>query len=156
MLPPGCVAAALLARGTMPVWLAAVVVGRDVGLVAGAFVFRFRSFGWRWPGSDAFFRTADAKGGGAAAACERTDGSTAESAAAAAAAGGGVGYMRPLMISKANTVLQLVLVGGYLTQEAYGWPGGEAVAVLEAATAATTVLSGVMYGVKAMRGEMFK
>lgn len=125
-----------------------------MALVAGAFVFRFRSFGWRWPGSDAFFRTADAAGEGAAAASKRTDGAAAETGAAAAE--GGVGYMRPLLISKANTVLQLVLVGGYLTQEAYGWPGGEAVAALEAATAATTVLSGVMYGVKAMRGEMFK
>ncbi len=39
----------------IPAWLALLVLGRDVGLVGGMFVYRFRSFGWRWPGRQAFF-----------------------------------------------------------------------------------------------------
>ncbi|PNH04862.1 putative cardiolipin synthase 1 [Tetrabaena socialis] len=153
-----CVAGALLQNGDMPVWLAVVVVGRDALLVAGAFAFRFRGFGWRWPGREAFFRTADASpppGPGPAA---TTAGGAATVGGAGGDAGGGPGvsYMKPLLISKANTVLQLVLLGGYLTRGMYGWPEGAPVAALELATAATTVASLAAYGSMALQGRLFK
>ncbi|KXZ43223.1 hypothetical protein GPECTOR_97g761 [Gonium pectorale] len=151
----GCVAGALLANGAMPVWLATVVVGRDVLLVSGAFVFRLRGFGWRWPGREAFFRTADVPAlpaggeqGLSGPGTGTTDGYGGPS--------GGVSFMRPLLISKANTVLQLVLLGGYLTRGMYGWPDGEPVAALEMATAATTVASLAAYASMATQGRLFK
>ncbi|EFJ51896.1 hypothetical protein VOLCADRAFT_103401 [Volvox carteri f. nagariensis] len=154
----GCVAGALLANGAMPAWLAVVVVGRDVLLVSGAFTFRLRGFGWRWPGREAFFRTKDAISTAAEA-------GVPASASASTDAGGGdcstrgresVGFMRPLLISKANTVLQLMLLGAYLTRGTYGWPEGDPVLALELATAATTILSLTAYGSMALQGKLFK
>jgi len=42
--------------------LAALVIGRDVFLVTGAFALRLRSLGWKWPGWEEFFRTTDTAG----------------------------------------------------------------------------------------------
>lgn len=137
----GCVAGVLLYNGTMPAWLGAVVVGRDVILVSGSFLARWAAFGWRWPGSAAFFRTTDSRGPAAHGTRSSSDGGGSSS----------VGYMRPLLISKANTVLQLLLVGGYLLQQLHlppplaGWPPAELLRGLELATAATTVTSLAMY-----------
>ncbi|KAG2484686.1 hypothetical protein HYH03_016515 [Edaphochlamys debaryana] len=161
----GCVAAALLAHGDMPGWVAFWVVGRDVALVTGAFVYRFRSFGWRWPGREAFFRTADAPAPAASA-----DGAAAPAAglAEAAASGGagdgggvagtrhGVAFMKPLMISKANTALQLVLLGGYLLRGMYGMPPDDVITALELTTVGTTITSGAVYWSIAHRGGLFK
>ncbi|KAG2427301.1 hypothetical protein HXX76_012497 [Chlamydomonas incerta] len=171
----GCVAAALLMNGAMPPWVAGVVVGRDVLLVAGSFVFRLRGFGWRWPGAAAFFRTVDtaaagAPGGAAAATAAAEAGGSKGGAVDGTGAGGGggegVSFMRPLLISKANTVLQLVLLGGYLLRGMDGGaglqlllPGGggeELILGLELATAATTVVSGLAYGTMAVQGKLFK
>ncbi|KAG2432329.1 hypothetical protein HYH02_013049 [Chlamydomonas schloesseri] len=179
----GCVAGALLLNGAMPGWVAGVVVGRDLLLVAGSFAFRLRGFGWRWPGATAFFRTVDTTSSSSAAAVAPSSsalgagGAAAAGAAAGAAAvggagGGGVGggdgvsFMRPLLISKANTVLQLLLLGGYLLRGMDGGaglqlllPGGggeQLVAGLEVATAATTLVSGLAYGTMAMQGKLFK
>jgi hypothetical protein len=124
---------------------------RDVALVGGMFVMRWRSLGWRspWtPGdpltSSQFFRTADAAALTGAVSEEHSgkasssgeDGAGLEMSEIGKAPkrgmavdrqeqqrrcqprGGpalsdpGVPYMRPLLISKANTVLQLLLVGG--------------------------------------------
>ncbi len=91
------------------------------------FVVRWRSLGWRTPWSAPpltraeFFRTADAAPplGRARDAGADSNGATASSAVlqqqllqGAAPADAGVPFMRPLLISKVNTVLQLSLVGG--------------------------------------------
>ncbi|GFR51357.1 hypothetical protein Agub_g13780 [Astrephomene gubernaculifera] len=154
-----CVASALLANGSMPLWLGCVVVGRDALLVAGSFAFRLGSFGWKWPGREAFFRTADTASPHASAPVSPPAASSAgagEATGSAGSGGGCVSYMRPLLISKANTVLQLVLMGGYLTRGMYGWPEGDPVTALEVATATTTVASLVAYGRMAAQGELFK
>lgn len=158
----GCVAAALLMNGAMPGWVAGVVVGRDVLLVAGSFVFRLRGFGWRWPGAAAFFRTVDTSAAAAGAATGAANGV----ASGGGGGGEGVSFMRPLLISKANTVLQLLLLGGYLLRGMDGGaglqlllPGGggeELIMGLELATAATTVASGLAYGTMAVQGKLFK
>ena len=43
-------------QGSLPVPLVALIIGRDVVLLSGAFVHRFREVGWRWPGLAEFFR----------------------------------------------------------------------------------------------------
>ncbi|GLC43188.1 hypothetical protein PLESTB_000852700 [Pleodorina starrii] len=162
----GCVAGALLANGSMPPWLAVVVVGRDVLLMTGAVAFRLRAFGWRWPGREAFFQTADTAPVAAQPPPLPPAGGGSEAAGAGAGKGlggevpgegvGGVAFMRPLLVSKANTVLQLLLLGGYLTRGMYGWPHGDVVTALELATAATTTASLAAYGTLALQGKLFK
>ena len=105
----------------LPMPLAAVIVGRDLGLVLGGFLMRARSLKWRWPGAAEFFRL----GGG-------------QEAAPAVA---------PLMVSKANTCFQLTLLGGCalqgFTQGAF--PPPEALYGLGVLTAGTTVWSAAAY-----------
>lgn len=55
---------------------------------------------------------------------------------------------RPLVISKVNTALQLILIGGLLARLAFGFEDHGAVAVLIYAVAATTILSGGGYLVR--------
>lgn len=43
-------------QGSLPLWLVSVIIGRDVVLLSGAFVHRFKMVGWRWPGAAEFFR----------------------------------------------------------------------------------------------------
>ena len=43
-------------QGSLPMPLVVLIIGRDVVLLTGAFVHRFRSVGWRWPGAAEFFR----------------------------------------------------------------------------------------------------
>lgn len=43
-------------QGSLPAPLVALIIGRDVVLLSGAFVHRFRAVGWRWPGLAEFFR----------------------------------------------------------------------------------------------------
>ncbi|GLI71026.1 hypothetical protein VaNZ11_016143 [Volvox africanus] len=162
----GCVAGALLLNGAMPTWLAAIVVGRDLLLITGAFAFRLRGFGWRWPGREAFFRTADIASTSIllpAVKAAATPSSQPEATPPRSQVMGkgdpaqaGVAFMRPLLISKANTVLQLVLLGGYLMRGVHGWPDGDFVFALEVATAATTTLSLAAYGTMAVQGKLFK
>lgn len=101
--------------------LAAVIIGRDLGLVLGGFLMRARSLKWRWPGAAEFFRL----GGG-------------QEAAPAVA---------PLLVSKANTCFQLTLLGGCalqgFTQGAF--PPPEALYGLGVLTAGTTVWSAAAY-----------
>lgn len=52
----GSVVAALGYQGSLPLWLVSVIIGRDVILLSGAFVHRFKTVGWRWPGAAEFFR----------------------------------------------------------------------------------------------------
>mmetsp|Transcript_4001 Transcript_4001/g.9951 ORF Transcript_4001/g.9951 Transcript_4001/m.9951 type:complete len:353 (-) Transcript_4001:79-1137(-) len=137
----GCVVGALGWEGLVPGWLAALVVGRDVALVAGAVLGRWHALGWRVRGmtGEQFFSTvavAPATGG---------EGRTAVASAPA---------MRPLMISKLNTVLQLGLVVGCLGSSVASWPDADVLHVLEVTTAATTCASFGAYAVRAASGRM--
>jgi cardiolipin synthase len=60
--------------------------------------------------------------------------------------------IRPLMVSKANTVLQIVLAGVVLLQAAYGIPPALVVEALVWAVAASTLASGVAYVAHWVRG----
>lgn len=58
----GCVVGALGYQGSLPWQLVTIIIGRDVVLLSGAFVHRFKMVGWQWPGAAEFFRvTASSK-----------------------------------------------------------------------------------------------
>jgi hypothetical protein len=57
----------------------------------------------------------------------------------------GLPAMQPLMISKLNTVLVLLVIAGCMTQQWQGWPEAEVLDMLEAGAAGTTAVSGLMY-----------
>jgi cardiolipin synthase (CMP-forming) len=59
---------------------------------------------------------------------------------------------RPLMVSKVNTTLQLVLAATLLAQLAFGFPDGGAISALIYLVGATTVASGAAYIVRWGRG----
>jgi len=126
------------ACGLLDAWLFALIVGRDVGIVAGSFALRFKRFGWQWPrgGAREFFSLdADDHGGGISTIETTTTGRTTKTRPAS-----------PLFISKVNTVAQLGLVSGALMNAWTGWPSGELVTgVLGPVTAVTTVASGLAY-----------
>lgn len=132
----GSVVGALGYSGALPLSLAAIIVGRDAFLILGTFVLRARSLHWRWHGMKEFFRVVsfphDCDGK------HIVDRDTQEYAPAAP-------VMRPLFISKANTVLQIGLVGLCMTDASLGWPGGEAIWGVGAVTSFTTIWSCVAY-----------
>uniref|UniRef100_A0A7S3QYG4 CDP-diacylglycerol--glycerol-3-phosphate 3-phosphatidyltransferase n=1 Tax=Dunaliella tertiolecta TaxID=3047 RepID=A0A7S3QYG4_DUNTE len=176
----GCVVGALAAQGALPSWVATLIIGRDVALVVGMFVVRWQSVGWRTPWSAPpltraeFFRTADAAAGPPSpegqhitGAIEdhsqrQASGETGTEGAPAftgrqhpgAAPDAGAPFMRPLLISKVNTVLQLLLVGGCVSKAWLLWPQPELLSALEASTAAATALSMGAYGWQAARGHL--
>jgi cardiolipin synthase (CMP-forming) len=130
----GCAVGAMMYKGMFPVWLGALIVGRDAFLVTASVAKRFQQVGWVWPGADAFFKSQpDAAGPGGAAV------PTAH-------------RVEPLMVSKVNTVLQLLLVAACLSRPLLGWPEAGVVDALTAATAVTTVASCGAYAVKMARG----
>jgi hypothetical protein len=69
----------------------------------------------------------------------------AAAAAAAAAAEGGLPSIKPLMVSKVNTALVLLLVAGCMTQQWQGVPGQDVLEALEVAVAGTTAASAAAY-----------
>eukprot|EP00878_Enallax_costatus_P030342 GHUV01033032.1.p1 GENE.GHUV01033032.1~~GHUV01033032.1.p1 ORF type:complete len:384 (+),score=103.25 GHUV01033032.1:300-1451(+) len=138
--------------GMLPGWLAVVVVGRDAAQVTGMMWYRVKMFGGAWPGAAAFFdvdgttpaaTTATAQTAGSASAT--TASSTGSQASSKAAAGVGLPQMKPLMVSKLNTVLIFVLVAGCISQEWQGVPGQEVLDILEYSIAGTTAASAVAY-----------
>ncbi|KAF8055092.1 hypothetical protein HT031_006842 [Scenedesmus sp. PABB004] len=142
-------------QGLLPAWLAGLVVGRDAAQVAGMARYRLAMFGGTWPGAAAFFDVdggAGSSGGGSGG----SGGSSGSSSSGGSAGGGGDGgvraaavpglpAIRPLLVSKVNTALVLLLVAGCMTQQWQGVPGGEALEALELAIAGTTAASGVAY-----------
>jgi cardiolipin synthase len=134
--------------GLVPEWLAAAVVGRDATLVAGAVGARAAACGWAWPGGPEFFRLVeegtdgDAQGDGAGLeAADAGDAATPTRAATVPPPP----PIRPLSISKANTVLQFATLAAALGGPAAGWPPEGAVVGLAVATAGTTAASGAAY-----------
>ena len=160
-------------QGALPGWLAGLILGRDALLVAGAFVHRYRTLGWRARGWAEFFRISPAHTGdpgpgpapgGAPQAQVSPEGTqNAGDPAAGVAAGAGLGFVappapfvRPLLVSKANTVLQLGLVAGCVARSWYGWPPEPALWALGAATGATTVASCAAYVRAYLNGTLLK
>lgn len=150
----------------MPPAVVGVIVGRDVILVAGAFVARAKSLGWRWPGLGEFFRVgpppaAASDAAGAAGTAEAAEGAAQQPPAAAAAAapvgseareapGGGAHahaapLVKPLYISKVNTCFQLGLVGACVGHAWLGVPSEAWVWGGSVLTAGTTVASCLAY-----------
>ncbi|GAQ82308.1 Cardiolipin Synthase [Klebsormidium nitens] len=113
----GSVAVALAWQGTLPVWLVSLVVARDGALVGAAALHRARTLGWKWNGWSSYFQLGE----------------------------GGAPKVRPLFISKANTVFQLALVGSALTHLAYGVPAPAGVSALCYLVGTTTILSWIGY-----------
>jgi len=111
-------------------------VGRDVVLVGGAFLLRAQSLGWKWPGARNFFRIA-----------YQADGSPSDAVHAAP-------FIRPLLISKINTGLQIALVASCMSQAWVGWPGMDSVWGFGAATFITTLWSTAAYAKAYLRGEL--
>ena len=62
--------------------------------------------------------------------------------------------MAPLYISKLNTAVQLVTVGGYLTSAAFAWPPAGVLTACAALTVTTTVLSTLAYVREYARGNL--
>ena len=160
-------------QGVLPGPVVVIIVGRDVLLVGGAFAARAKSLGWRWPGPAEFFRVqqpeaaegaaAPEAAAGAAAAAVSSSGATGAAAAegGAESSGGGSGgsgeggeaakpappapLVKPLFISKVNTVFQLGLVGTCMVNAWLGWPGEEAVWAGSVLTAGTTLWTTAAY-----------
>ena len=62
--------------------------------------------------------------------------------------------VKPIFISKLNTVFQIGLVAGAISSAGLGWPPREAVDGLGYLTAATTVASGAIYVRLYTKGKM--
>ncbi|GAN02837.1 phosphatidyl synthase protein [Mucor ambiguus] len=105
----------LAMEGTLPVPLAAVILGRDAGLVLSAFYYRYISL----PEPKTIARYFDG---------------TIPSA-----------EVKPTQISKINTALQLLLMGFSLTTVSMGMPSSEAMTALQWVVGGTTVWSGASY-----------
>jgi hypothetical protein len=123
--------------------LVAVVLGRDVVLLGGAFAIRAQQVGWKWPGLKEFFRITPTAGS-----------SDVETGIQGAGPAPVAPVVKPLLISKINTGFQLALVGACMTDAWLGWPGQQAVWGLGWSTAGTTVLSCIAYGRAYLRNEL--
>ncbi|KAI8646653.1 CDP-alcohol phosphatidyltransferase-domain-containing protein [Parasitella parasitica] len=105
----------LAMEGTLPVPLAAIILGRDAGLILSAFYYRYISL----PEPKTIARYFD----GSIPSAE----------------------VKPTQISKINTALQLVLMGFSLTTVSIGLPSAEAMTALQWVVGGTTLWSGASY-----------
>ncbi|KAI9311483.1 CDP-alcohol phosphatidyltransferase-domain-containing protein [Dichotomocladium elegans] len=105
----------LAAENVLPIPLAALILGRDAGLVLAAFYYRYISL----PEPKTLFRYFDFSIPSA--------------------------EVRPTMISKVNTALQLALMAASLTTTALGVPSQEILTALQWTVGGTTVWSGASY-----------
>lgn len=137
-------------QGALPGPLVGVVVGRDVALLLGAFAMRAHALHWKWPGAKQFFRIAPSSYDDDDETKTLSPRTTPLSHAAPVAP-----VIKPLMISKVNTGLQIALVGACMTEAWVGWPGVGAVWGLAWATGGTTVASLAAYLRAFVRGDLF-
>lgn len=131
-----CVVSSLAYENMLPLWVASVVIGRDVVLVTGMIVHRANMMNWKWHGWSEFFKTTDAG--------REKLGQP------------GVPAMRPLLISKLNTCLQIALICSCLSFAAFHVPAQEALWYLEALTGGTTVATTVAYAQQYTSGKLLK
>ncbi|XP_077220122.1 cardiolipin synthase [Tasmannia lanceolata] len=119
-----CVALAMVEKDLLDPWLVGLVMVRDVGLVTGAVYKRAASLGWEWKSWSDFINL---------------DATRPEK-------------VEPLLISKVNTVFQLVLVAAALLQPEFGTEETQSyITYLSWLVASTTVASTAAYGVQHMR-----
>jgi len=109
----GALFGTLTAKGLFPLPLAALVIGRDVALLGGSFIYR----GLTKPKDVPFFATT----------------------------GKGVIEVKPTLLSKVNTVLQMSVMGFALTKAAYGIPNAEVFNAMCWVVGGTTLMSGLDY-----------
>ncbi|ORZ16488.1 hypothetical protein BCR42DRAFT_437729 [Absidia repens] len=105
----------LAMEGVLPLPLAGVILGRDIGLVIAAFYYRYISL----PAPKTFVRYWDFSIPSA--------------------------EVRPTTISKVNTALQLLLMGSSLTAMSMGVPSAEIMTAMHWIVGTTTVWSGASY-----------
>lgn len=117
----GCVIGALGWKGILSPSVVTVIISRDVLLVLGGFYHRAAMLEWTTASWKEFFRVLPSSNGQSAP------------------------RMKPLMISKVNTVLQLAVVATCVSKELMQWPSPIVIDTLVATTVATTCLSGVQY-----------
>ena len=146
----GCVVGALGYGGALPGPLVAVILARDGFLIAGAFVVRAKSLQWRWPGIAEFFRISSS------ASPTQSSINHKEFRGSTRAVVSPPPALRPLMISKVNTALQLALVGSCMLDAWVGWPGQDIVWSVGAATAGTTILSCAAYVRAFANGQLLR
>ncbi|KAJ7967668.1 putative Cdp-diacylglycerol--glycerol-3-phosphate 3-phosphatidyltransferase [Quillaja saponaria] len=115
----GCVALAMVYKDLLHPGLVGLVVSRDVFLVGGAVYQRASSLGWKWKSWSDFVNL---------------DGTSPQK-------------VEPLLISKVNTVFQLVLVAAALLQPEFGTQDTQPyITYLSWLVALTTVASTAAYG----------
>ncbi|OMO64871.1 CDP-alcohol phosphatidyltransferase [Corchorus olitorius] len=120
----GCVALSMVHNHLLHPGLVGLVVLRDVALVSGAVYQRASSLGWEWKSWMDFFNL---------------DGTSPQK-------------VEPLLISKVNTVFQLILVASALLQPEFGTPETQScITYLSLLVAATTVGSTFAYGAQYMK-----
>lgn len=135
-------------QGSLYAPLAWLIIGRDVFLVVGAFVLRFRAVNWQWPGWKEFFRTTGPRQGKKKATLQQTahvEVASDSTKSGQNTAAGAAPFVTPLYISKVNTVFQLSLVGASITSSWYEWPSDDALIALGSLTAILTCASGYEY-----------
>ncbi|VVB07816.1 unnamed protein product [Arabis nemorensis] len=120
----GCVALAMVQQDLLHPGLVAIVVFRDIALVGGAIYLRAVNLDWKWKNWSDFFNL---------------DGSSPQK-------------VKPLFISKVNTVFQLALVAGAMLQPDFGNPDTQTwITYLSWLVASTTMASTAAYGVQYMK-----
>lgn len=125
----GCVTLSMAQAGYLHPALVALVLSRDAALVGGSFIYQAYCLNWKWNSLKDFFKVSEEA----------------------------VQKVRPLFISKVNTVFQLALVGTALVQPAFGFEDTYSlVALLSWSVAFTTCASWVGYGLKFLPKKAFR
>ncbi|CAG9463574.1 unnamed protein product [Pedinophyceae sp. YPF-701] len=122
----GATVAALYAQGSLPLPTVGIILFRDVYLIGGSLLARAKHLQGHRLTPRTFFQLAPGPSHGQASAPA-------------------IEPVRPTLLSKANTCLQLALAGAAITGQAYGVPPAEAIGALQVATVATTVGSLAQY-----------
>ena len=130
-----CLTIATGYKGLIDPWVCGIIIGRDVVLLGGAFVHRAHVLNWKWKTWQEYFRVLP------------PDPKSKDQAPAAP-------MVKPIFLSKLNTVFQIGLVVSAISNGAVGWPDEQFVLGLGYTTAATTIASGVIYVRMYMKGKM--
>ena len=148
------VAAALAAKGGIPLWLATSMVARDVALISGAWIQRARALEWRWDSWGQFFagtrgarledvrerkRNAESRRG------EREDDALDDEGCERRRLAPAAPPIRPELLGKLTTATQFALFGSAIAHGSFGWPSAEAMRCAYLAAGAATFASGASY-----------
>lgn len=114
----GCVVGVLVYKGSLPLWVAGTIIARDIFLVAGTLAHhsgRTTMAGLTWREL-----------------LEVLKGNSSKKDSV---------LVQPLFVSKVNTVIQLCLVAGCMSQGLLGWPGDKEILWMSWAAVTTTLVS---------------